>query len=329
MKSRLVFSEKLPELPFSDCLLVFDRRLRKPHGAWIRRFPRAYGVRSGEQLKDLGRFPSHAEKLLDLAAGVSPRRLTVVAFGGGSVGDFAGFFASVLKRGVKLVQVPSTWLAALDSAHGGKTALNAGGYKNQIGTFHPAETVHLCREVLSKLGERRFREARPEAVKAALLDGEPLTRALRAVETGDDLWRVLPRLIRAKMKIVEKDPRETKGLRHLLNLGHTVGHVLESETGAAHGEAVGLGLRFALEWSSELGLLRDPENYADFPGLPSAEELRDALRGVRDFGKGLLQDKKIGRSGKIRFIFLKRPGYPEIREVPVKEILREIRRQRR
>ena len=92
-------------------------------------FPQRYGVCAGEDLKDLAAFPKHVEHLLEIAAPLPQSRLSVVALGGGSVGDFAGFFASVFKRGVPLQQIPSTWLAAIDSAHGGKNALNVGRAK--------------------------------------------------------------------------------------------------------------------------------------------------------------------------------------------------------
>jgi 3-dehydroquinate synthase len=325
--SRLFFHNRLPRLPVENSVLIYDRRLAKVWGKWIHRFPVSYGVRSGEELKDLSRFPAHVKNLLKKTEGLSSRELTVIAFGGGSVGDFAGFFASVFKRGVRFVQVPSTWLAAIDSAHGGKTALNVEGYKNQIGSFYPAERIHLVKEVLMELGERRFREAQPEAVKVALLDSPRLWSEVRKSETSRQLWSLLPQLIRAKMKIVKRDPKETKGLRHLLNLGHTLGHVIESELGCPHGLAVGSGLRFSLEWSRHLGFLPSTWFESLEGHVTEAASLRRQIRALRNPRRALLQDKKKSRQGRIGFVFLRRPGSPLIREVSVDEILAEMRRQ--
>src|SRR6185295_5151716 len=108
---------------------------------WLKKFPCRYGVKSGESLKDLEKFPGHCKAILQMTEKIETRPLQLIAVGGGSVGDFAGFVASTLKRGVPLIHVPSTWLAAIDSTHGGKTALNVAGIKNQIGTFKQAEKI--------------------------------------------------------------------------------------------------------------------------------------------------------------------------------------------
>lgn len=326
-ESELIFAARLPRLEREKCLLVYDRKLRSRWGSWIREFPVSYAVSSGEGLKDLNAFPGHVEVLLRRTAQLSPKELTVLAFGGGSVGDFAGFFASVFKRGVRFKQIPSTWLAALDSAHGGKTALNVGSFKNQIGSFYPADTVYLVREVLEALGPQRFREAWPEAVKVAILQGPPLSQRLRRVRTARGLWRELPALIEAKMRIVRRDPLESKGLRHLLNLGHTVGHVIEGSLQVPHGLAVGLGTRFALQWSRDRwGFdLRAVESW----GLPAEADLRKALRRLKDPRTSLVQDKKRSVHGKVRFIFMQELGRPRIEDVTVDEILAEIERQSR
>jgi len=328
MASELVYLPKLPRGADPKTLLIYDRRLLKSWGPWIRRYPLSYGVKSGEELKDLRHFPDHVAALLKKTSGVSPKELTVLAFGGGSVGDFAGFFASVFKRGVRFEQIPSTWLAALDSAHGGKTALNVDTVKNQIGTFYSASKVYLVKEVLRELGPDRFHEAVAEAVKVALLDSEELSSRLRGLRKADQMWKFLPDLIQAKMKIVRHDPEEKKGLRHLLNLGHTMGHVIESELGLAHGIAVGHGIRFAMEWSARRHHFELSSWDVDLHGLiPSRPETARVLRRLRRIRPLLLQDKKKSSGNRLRFIFLKAAGKPRIEDVSVDEILGETERQ--
>ncbi|MBX2994284.1 MAG: 3-dehydroquinate synthase [Bdellovibrionaceae bacterium] len=324
MKNSCVrFSTRLPSrFDFQNSVLIYDRVLEKKFGPWIRRFPRRYGVRSGEYLKAVENFAGHAAAISKVGEGLSVREMQIVALGGGSVGDFAGFVASVFKRGVRLVHVPSTWLSAIDSAHGGKTALNVGGIKNQIGTFYPASEVLICRDLLLNQGPARFDDAKAEAAKVALLTSAALWTKTQKVRDESGLFRLLPDLIRAKLKIVALDPKETSGHRHLLNFGHTVGHALESSLHLSHGEAVSLGLRFAIDWAG--GALAQK----DLWGIATRAQLRRALARLKNPARALAQDKKMVTNKRIRFIFVSRPGYPSIREVSVSDILAEIERQK-
>ena len=170
-------------------LVIYDRILLEKSAEfrkWLKDAPYAVGVDSGETLKSLSSFVQFVENLPPGVATLSRKNMEVWAVGGGSVGDFAGFFASVWKRGVKLVMVPSTWLSALDSAHGGKTGLNLQGAKNQIGTFYPASEVLLIRELLEEQPKERLSDAMGELAKIALIDGAPWTRNLRGWAKRDE-----------------------------------------------------------------------------------------------------------------------------------------------
>lgn len=317
-------------------LLIYDERLPRVSRAvasWIRKFPHRYPVASGEKLKDVRRLPAHVEKLAKISAPLSPRTMTVVALGGGSVGDFAGFFASIFKRGVRLVHIPSTWLAAIDSSHGGKTALNVAGAKNQIGTFYPADAVVLVREVLRAQPEERVKDAMGEFGKVALLDGGAWVRDLeRSRLNGEDLlWKFLKPAIESKLKVVARDPKEQTGHRQILNLGHTVGHVIEAALGVSHGVAVGQGLFFALEFSERLGLIssRDMDRALRLLStqLGLTPELPRKPIAASRFKDLLLQDKKKSGRSDVTFIFLRGFGKPERRSVPIRELVDEGRRQ--
>lgn len=339
MKSRLFFQEKLPWASewSAQGLLIFDRRLlRVPVAArWIKKFPHRYGVVAGEGLKDVREFPKHSEKISAIAGALPNRTLTIVVAGGGSVGDFGGFVASVFKRGVKLVNVPTTWLAALDSAHGGKNGLNVRGTKNQIGTIYPADQIFVAAEVLRGQPSARALEAGGEVLKMVMLKGGALSRlSWSPEESFAGLWRSLPAVVRGKMSIVDRDPLEKSGTRHLLNLGHTMGHVFEAALGLPHGLAVVYGLAFAATFSRTQRIC-SAEAYSRIVEHP----LWDLYLPLERYYEGLslpdarmrrllLQDKKRTKKSLLRFVFLRGIGEPVIREVSVDEILAEVRRQK-
>ena len=320
-------------------LIIFDRKL-KPKGQfskWLLQFPFRYGVAAGEKLKDLEQFSHHVHRLDRMVKAVPTKNLVVVAVGGGSVGDFAGFFASIYKRGVGLVHLPSTWLAAIDSAHGGKTALNLGGAKNQIGSFYPANCVVLCRQLLSTQSPALHAAAFAELYKVALIAGGALYRqtiGLPHLQT-DSLWKVLPRAVAAKQRIVKIDPLEKKGFRQVLNLGHTVGHALESFYDIPHGMAVALGIRFAIQWGQHRGTTSKATCKEVVQELDERLELAKFERRLRKKKripsmtlKRLLQrDKKLVASNEVTFVFLDRIGKARREKVKVASVLREMRRQ--
>ena len=238
-----------------DAVFVVDSRFALRHG-WSQ--PNAVFVDAGESLKTLTALGELAQRVLEIR---STKPMTLVAVGGGSVGDAVGFLASVLWRGVRLWHVPTTLLAAADSAHGGKTALNLGTAKNQLGTFWPAEVVVLIDEVFEALPVAIRADAMAEIIKALWLHAVPERDLLDTVgvgtlafgpweDAGAALLTLLESAIEVKQGIVARDPRETLGIRTLLNLGHTIAHALELEASFSHGRAVAWGLACAAEVSS-------------------------------------------------------------------------------
>lgn len=341
-RNQLLFSQDLPKLQDlgEELVLIYDQILIKKSPAfkkWHAQFDKKYSVSAGEGLKAVENFPKHISKIVELCQNSSSRKLVLVVVGGGSVGDFGGFVASILKRGVGLVHIPSTWLSALDSAHGGKTALNVGKAKNQIGTFYPANRTVLVKSLLMAQPESRAFEGFGELLKIAWLQGGTLWKDLSSEKNtqGEVLWRYLPRAIDAKLKIVAQDPEEKSGVRHVLNFGHTVGHVLESYHRLPHGVAINYGMDFAIQWSLQRKImsrseaekiLRSPlAGYLLSPGRDHLLSVKPAI--LKEFRRLLLSDKKKTGSTKMRFVFLKAPGKPLIQEVTVDDILVEICRQ--
>jgi len=314
-------------------VLVYDEVLEGRFARFTAMFDRRYPVEAGEGLKDLSGFGRHAESVLALVGNASRADTTVVAAGGGTVGDFSGFMASVLKRGVRLVSVPTTWLAAIDSAHGGKTALNVGGVKNQIGTFHPASEVLVLKPMLFAVPEPEARAACGELLKMAMLTGGPLFEGAAAVDGfgPEEMWALLPGAVAAKEAVVAEDPREETGRRQVLNLGHTFGHALEAHHGISHGVAVGCGLRFAIEWSAHQNRLEQSQAEQllamidDFPEFSRAA-LPDGIDSER-LASLLDRDKKSLGPGRVQFVFLAAVGEPVLEAVSVSDVVEEAGRQ--
>ena len=216
----------------------------------------------GEEAKVL----AHAGRLWDemLAAG-GKRDSRLIAFGGGSVGDLGGFVAGCFLRGIEVVQVPTTLLAQVDAAIGGKTAIDLPGGKNTVGLFHHPRRVIADTALLATLPRGELGSGLVEVVKMASLLAPPL---YDQVETrldhllagdADALAPVVAGAVAAKCDVVERDPREG-GLRRILNFGHTLGHAIESQLayrGLRHGEAVAYGMAFAVRLAESRGLGRD------------------------------------------------------------------------
>ncbi len=335
-KSSIYQSRKFPDPKRfgSSAILIYDQRLHQFLGRWIDSFSAAYSVKAGEKLKAVENFSGHIIKISKLTEKFRRSECVVVALGGGSVGDFAGFVASVLRRGVSFVNIPSTWLAAIDSAHGGKTALNVAAVKNQIGTFYPAIEVHLVQSLLMHQTDSRTRDALGELVKIAIIDGgawtQRLARDLAQPENKLDLegifCRYLKYAIQSNLKVVALDPVEKKGIRELLNLGHTLGHVFEAFYKIPHGRAVSLGLEFSYNWSLSKKILKNSSMFEELIGkLPLSRPKKKIP--LKEFRRLLWSDKKLVSSSKVNFIFIRSMGSVIRKQTKFSEIETEARRQ--
>ena len=256
-------------------------------------------------------------RMLDvLVANRFARDCTVLALGGGVVGDMAGFAAACYQRGVAYVQVPTTLLAQVDSSVGGKTGVNHPGGKNLIGAFHQPNAVIADTDTLKTLPARELRAGLAEVIKYGLICDEVLFIWLEQniekllANDADALTHVIRRSCEIKAEIVGRDERE-QGDRALLNLGHTFGHALESLTGYTrwlHGEAVGAGLLMAATMSCESGLMPAASverlrKLLERTGLPT--EARDlSADNVMEY---MRIDKKV-KSGRIRLVLMRSIG---------------------
>ncbi len=201
----------------------------------------------GERSKKLSQLEKLASKLVKRGA---DRRSVILSFGGGVVGDVGGFLASIFMRGVPVVQVPTTLLAQVDSAIGGKTGVNLASGKNLIGTFHQPLAVLVDPDVLATLSEREYRSGLFEAMKYGVIRNPAIFELMESNREallrrdGVLLETLITECIRVKAEVVGADERES-GERRILNFGHTIGHAVEAETGyrkLLHGEAVAWGM---------------------------------------------------------------------------------------
>jgi 3-dehydroquinate synthase len=331
--------KKLPRVKNSaEVLLIYDSILAPLPVVkkWLSQFPFNYAVKSGETLKKVEGLPSHLEKILNIQQKGQITFSKIYVMGGGSVGDFGGFVASILKRGIPVVQIPSTWLAALDSAHGGKTALNVGGFKNQVGTFHYPEKIFIVQELLETQPAIRLREAAGEFLKTAFLGGTSLMAKLSKWDwvKGKINWEDLKSFIDVKYSVLKKDPFEKNGFRHVLNLGHTMGHAWEASQGLPHGKAIYYGLLFDMAWSTQLGYfpskaaqkLMKQQPWSILFDVKSDKKLFKIKEEKLE--NYLLQDKKNSSKG-LRYVFIEKPGRVAIKIVQIKDVIKEFRRQKK
>ena len=316
----------LPFLKSRRVAVVADASVQVLHGERLAASFAKAGIKadvitvpSGEASKSFEQLAILSDQLLALEL---DRGDLIVAFGGGVIGDLAGFAASIYKRGIDFVQIPTTLLAQVDSSVGGKTAIDTPRGKNLIGAFHQPRLVLADLTVLDSLSDREMRAGFAEVLKYGLLGDasffewlEVHTPAVLARET-DALAEAVARCVAMKAEIVAEDEKEA-GRRALLNLGHTFGHALEAEIGfdgaLLHGEAVAIGCAQAFRFSVSQGLCSGqdaerasrviaasglPTDIADLPGMPfKAERLVHHMA----------QDKK-AEGGRLTFILARAIG---------------------
>lgn len=282
---------------------------------------------------EAGKTLAQCERLLRamVAAGLDRKGL-LVAIGGGAVGDTAGLAASLFLRGIELWSCPTTLLAMVDSAVGGKTAVNLPEGKNLVGAVHPASLVVVDVDFTATLPEPEFRSGLAEVVKMAIgRDGELfalLERQRERVLARDPavLLEVVARSLSAKIAIVERDLHEA-GDRRLLNLGHTLGHALEAHAAGRlpHGLCVARGLHFAVELAVAERQL-DPVDAARCTRLLSAYDFaRDPLPPTAGLAPFLRRDKKV-EGGEVHFVMPIGIGASTARRLPIARLIEQLER---
>lgn len=322
-------------------VLVSDAAITTLHGKPVMESLRDAGfdtipvsIPEGEQAKRLETASDLWNRLLDAGC---DRTSTVVALGGGAVGDLAGFVAATYMRGMNFVQMPTTLLAQVDASIGGKTAIDHPRGKNLIGAFHQPRIVVVDPVTLTTLPDREFRSGMAEVIKHGIVLDADYFRDLEAdipsllARDLATLERVVAGSCRLKAQVVERDEREAE-LRWVLNYGHTIGHALEAATGFrrwAHGEAVSLGIAAESRLAQRLGIasVQTAErqlHLLNAVGLPvKGHEVEPAT-----VMEALTRDKK-SRDGQVSFVFAPEIGsfriVPDVPRATVLEVLEDLR----
>jgi shikimate kinase/3-dehydroquinate synthase len=282
--------------------LVTDETVGALYAAHAGDFAAQLAIPPGESAKTWERA---GRVLRGLAAAGMEHDDHIVALGGGVVGDLAGFCAATYQRGVPVVQLPTTLVAQVDSAYGGKTGVDLPEGKNYAGAYHQPAAVFADPSALATLPPEELAAGWAEVVKTALIAGGPLWERVRGGETGVDADLIVA-CARTKLAVVEQDERDA-GRRQVLNLGHTVGHAIETATAYRryrHGEAVGLGLLAALTLSGQPALRAEVTALLATHGLPT--KIDPAVDPVAVMTA--LQGDKKRRGGRVGFVLVEAPG---------------------
>jgi len=319
------------------CALVTDANVEKLYAAQVVAAleksgfaPTVISVPPGEASKSLATLEVLYDRMT--SAGLD-RASAVFALGGGVVGDLAGFAAATFLRGVPVVQIPTTVVAQVDSALGGKTGVNHRHAKNLIGAFHQPRLIVADVTTLATLPDREFREGLAEVIKyGAIMDAPMIADLEHSLDSilarkPDLLEAVVARSLAHKAAVVAADEREA-GLRKTLNFGHTIGHAIEASAGYGnylHGEAVAIGMAAAARLSSAYaGLSADEASrlhrLLERAGLPTAMPPRWQSD---EFLRALNLDKKRA-AGSIEFVLLDRLGHALTRSLSIDEVLRPL-----
>ena len=308
----------------SPPIVITNSTVRRLHGPeLLEGLRRVFGRVPVLSIGDGERFKNH-ETLLKIYRGMfreqANRRSWILAFGGGVIGDIAGFAAATFMRGIPYVMVPTTLLAQVDSSIGGKVGINMSQGKNLIGAFHQPSAVLSDTDTLKTLPKRELAAGIYEVIKCGAIRSEPLLGYLEQNLPGilrcqaRETVHIVLEAARIKAEVVARDEKET-GLRMILNYGHTVGHAFEAATDYRrfkHGEAIAWGMMAAVEYGRELGYLR-PEEAARLLRIIRSVSPLPTLRGISgtDLWNALVRDKKFG-TGDIRLVLLRKLGTAEI-----------------
>lgn len=325
----------------SDAYVITNAFIKNKYGGLLNQAIRKAGFRSRFKVVP----DTEKSKSVEVATGVinditqydKKRRVFIVALGGGVIGDLAGFVASIYKRGVPYIQVPTTLLAQVDSSIGGKTAVDLSQGKNLVGAFYQPRLVFSDVNILRSLDRRQIRSGLAEAIKYGVIKDAQFFAYLEK-NYPDILDFKIPAIefivlgsSRIKAKIVEQDEREERGIRTILNFGHTIGHAIEAAAGFkgySHGEAIALGMLVGSDISNKLNLINNAtaqriESLITAVGLPVKIE----KISLHDIIKIHYRDKKfIGSQNK--FVLIRGIGKAKVvKNIPL-EIIRQALKKR-
>ncbi len=317
----------------TKCLIITDSKVFELYAEKLKTVLEAenittsiFSIPAGEDSKNITNIMDIYKALAENEVG---RGDIIVALGGGVIGDMSGFAASTWMRGIRFVQIPTTLLACVDSSVGGKTGINTDFGKNLVGTFSQPSLVLIDSDMLKSLPDREFFSGMGEIVKHGLLFDKDMFEYLENNYSREniecDIDSMLANNCKLKAHIVEIDEKE-KHERMLLNFGHTIAHCVEKSSGYGvylHGEAVAIGIIFALEYAIKLGIMHDSSILDRTRAMLEKLNLPTSIPTGLDLVESMKQDKK--RAGKkINFVFIEDIAKPKIVEIELEDIYRAL-----
>lgn len=296
--------------------------------------PKVIEIPDGEEYKNLKTVSYLYDKLTGMQA---HRKTTLIALGGGVIGDIVGFVAATFMRGIPFVQIPTTLLAQVDSSVGGKTGVNLTTAKNMVGAFWQPQVVIIDPDVLKTLSLREVKSGLSEVIKYGMIKDadffEYLEKNIQQIERLETsvMVHIIAASCKIKAEVVESDEREA-GLRAILNFGHTVGHAIESQTSYQifrHGEAVSIGMAAAVKIAARLGMFLKKDvtrliTLLQTAGLPT--RFKDL--SPNDLLQAMFLDKKRVSSQHIRFILPKKIGCVMVEDLSPQIIIDVLKEQK-
>ncbi|MFB3925331.1 MAG: 3-dehydroquinate synthase [Syntrophales bacterium] len=326
----------------SRYIIITDSNVADLYGGRVLSSLREIGIGAEMISFAAGETSKNFENMLNIVEGLiamgADRKCGLIALGGGVVGDIAGFIASIFMRSVPYVQIPTTLLAMVDSSIGGKTGIDLRAGKNILGSFYQPKGVFIDLDFINTLPAREFNNGMAEVIKYGIIDDEELFRqleeeisALQDREPGF-LERIISISCRIKKGIIEIDETE-KGLRRILNFGHTIGHAVEAESGfaIAHGEAVSIGMAVSARISEKMKYL-SPEDRARIESLIASAGLPcripDSITTEGILSRIRVDKKKEGDN--LHFVLIKKIGMPfingSVSEPALRDVIEELRK---
>lgn len=320
-----------------DAIIITNAYLKKKFGARLTHSlkkksfsSKFYLVPDSERAKSI----KHCLNLIDTISQYDKgKQVFFIALGGGVIGDLTGFIASIYKRGTAYVQIPTTLLAQIDSSIGGKTAIDLKVAKNLVGAFYQPKIVIVDTALLKTLPKRQLKSGMAEVIKYSIIKDKILfsflkNNAAKIMKLDKkDLAYIEERCIRIKATVVAKDERERKGIRTILNFGHTVGHALESAAGYrrySHGEAIAIGMVCASQLAHHLGLLSDSDRSA-IEGLIQLFDLPKRIKTtpIKRILNALARDKKFIHA-KNRFVLPTKIGSVIVKKNIPQDLIKQV-----
>lgn len=319
----------------SKLLIVSDRNVYPLYGEKLKDELSKYGeiynflLPAGETEKNI----KNIEKILTFCAEQKfSRDSTILSLGGGVISDISGFAASIYMRGINFITVPTTLLAQVDASIGGKTGINFYSKKNLVGSFYQPQFVFINLKVLDTLPEREIKQGIAEIIKYGVIKSKKIFTILEKNKNDikNSMSEIIEECVRIKAEVVKKDEKEKKGLREILNFGHTIGHAIEllDKNKLNHGEAVANGMIYESFISFKLGLCQKEiyeriKELVEFFNFPKVQGKKYIERIIEN----LWYDKKV-RKGQIRFVLPKSIGNVKkgvvVEPKRIKKILKEV-----